>query len=80
MYHAYVKRLTLCRQAQAFSSRLYALAGTNTMDNIPPSDNTTLDFRIDIGYADLLYPKPESRVTMESVMSTIRGPFCYIYV
>jgi tyrosinase len=44
------------------------------MLNHPPSDNTTLDFEINLGYA-AGNPTP-----LEQVMSTVKGPFCYLYV
>jgi tyrosinase len=44
------------------------------MLNNPPSANTTLDFKINLGYA------AGSPVTMREVMSTVAGPFCYLYV
>jgi tyrosinase len=55
-------------------NRQYALSGTNTMLNTPPSANTTLDDMINLGFA------AGSPIAMRDVMSTVAGPFCYIYL
>jgi tyrosinase len=62
------------RQAVDPTTRQYALSGTNTMLDDPPSANTTLDFKIDVGYAG------GGSVAMQNVLSTTAGLFCYIYV
>jgi len=62
------------RQGIDPATRQYALSGTNTMLNTPPSANTTLDFMIDLGFA------AGSPIAMQDVMSTTSGPFCYLYV
>lgn len=49
------------------------ISGTNTFLNAPPSANTTLDTRINLGYA------ADLAVTMKDLMSTTEGPMCYIY-
>lgn len=51
-----------------------AISGTNTFLNSPPSANTTFDTPISIGWAG-----SGKNVTMRDVMSTVDGPFCYIY-
>jgi len=65
--------IEMSRQAMDPATRQYALDGTNTMLNTPPSANTTLNDTIDIGYA------AGSPIKMKDVMSTVKGPFCYIY-
>jgi hypothetical protein len=62
------------RQALDPANRNLALSGTNTMMNIPPSENTTLDHKINTGLAG------GSEVTVGDIMSTTKGPFCYMYV
>ena len=42
------------------------------MLNTPPSDNTTLDTLINMEYAG------GTNVSMRDIMSTTKGPFCYI--
>lgn len=44
------------------------------MLNTPPSANTTLDDIVSLGHAG------GANVTMRDLMSTTRGPFCYIYL
>ena len=52
----------------------YALSGTNTFLNLPPSPNTTLTDTFNLGYAG------GATVQMKDVLSTTDGPFCYIYL
>ena len=51
-----------------------AIAGTNTFFNNPPSANTTLDDYVQYGFA--AGPPRQLR----DLMSTMSGPFCYIYL
>jgi tyrosinase len=44
------------------------------MLNEPPSANTTLADTINLGYA------ADGTITFQVAMSTVKGPFCYIYV
>ncbi|KUJ20503.1 Di-copper centre-containing protein [Mollisia scopiformis] len=74
LHHAQVDRLWTLWQAQDPSTRQYALSGTNTMLNQPPSANTTLTDYINLGYA------AGSPLQMQDVMSTVAGPFCYVYI
>jgi tyrosinase len=55
-------------------TRQYAISGTNTMNNEPPSEDTTLDFMMNVGYSG------GTNVTVRDVMSTTKGPFCYVYL
>lgn len=54
-----------------------AISGTGTFLNSPPSANTTLDTLIDIGYASQV---SKQQIAMKDLLSTVSGPFCYIYV
>lgn len=50
------------------------LYGTQTANNVPPSANVTLDTVVpDFGY---FYEDP---ITIQELISTTAGPFCYIY-
>lgn len=60
-------------QAISPATRQYALSGTNTWTNVPPSPDTTLDAIVDIGYAG-------ASIRLGDTMSTTKGPFCYIYL
>jgi len=51
-----------------------AIAGTRTFLNDPPSANGTLDDTIAFDYATGP-PRP-----IRDLMSTVGGPFCYIYL
>ncbi|CAO2649725.1 Nn.00g010170.m01.CDS01 [Neocucurbitaria sp. VM-36] len=74
LHHAMIDRTYWTWQNQDVANRLYALAGTITINNQPPSRNTTLDDIISLGYVGV----PD--VTIRDASSTIGGPFCYIYV
>jgi tyrosinase len=60
-------------QNQGLPDRLSELAGTITMGNNPPSRDATLDDLQDIGFN-------AGPIKLRDLMSTIDGPFCYIYV
>jgi tyrosinase len=51
-----------------------AISGTNTFLNKPPSANTTFDTELNIRYAG-----SGRNATMREVMSTVDGPYCYVY-
>jgi tyrosinase len=55
-------------------TRQYALNGTNTMDNQPPSEETSLDFVMNVGFSG------GTNVTVRENMSTTKGSFCYMYL
>lgn len=58
-------------------NRQNALAGTLTFANDPPSRNATLDdvVNLDVNNA----PGYEGGITLRELMSTMDGPFCYVY-
>lgn len=56
------------------ANRTYALHGTNTLLDSPPSANTTLEDLVDLGYAG------GEIVKMKDIMSNINGVFCYVYL
>ncbi|RDL37586.1 uncharacterized protein BP5553_05019 [Venustampulla echinocandica] len=74
LHHGQVDRLWTLWQALDPATRRNALDGTNTMLNDPPSANTTLEDFINLGYA------AGQPIQMKNVMSTVTGPFCYIYL
>ena len=51
-----------------------AIAGTRTFLNTPPSANGTLDDQIEFGYA----AGPARPI--RDLLSTVQGPFCYVYL
>ncbi|KAK4150399.1 hypothetical protein C8A00DRAFT_46195 [Chaetomidium leptoderma] len=69
----YVDRLwTIWQNLGDPQDRTYQVWGTQTAWNMPPSDNVTLDTPVPFG--SLSDPKP-----IRELVSTIDGPFCYIY-
>jgi tyrosinase len=75
LHHANIDRTWWIWQALDKRTRTSAagIHGTNTFLNNPPSEDTTLDTPIDMGFA-------AGRVTMKDIMSTTAGPLCYIYL
>lgn len=72
LHHANVDRLWATWQAMDPENRQYALNGTKTTDNIPPSDNLTL--------TDYEYFGPLDQVReVVTLMSISDSPFCYQY-
>lgn len=74
LHHAQIDRVWWIWQNQNPSERTYALAGTITLNNNPPSRNTSLDDVLEMGVN-----APEG-IKIGDAMSTLDGPFCYIYV
>jgi hypothetical protein len=72
-HHAQIDRIWWIWQNQDLANRQNAIAGTHTINDIPPSANTTLDDIIDIG-------QNAPGITIREAMSTTSGPFCYIYI
>lgn len=72
-HHAQIDRVYWIWQNQDLETRLTSIAGTITILNEPPSRNGTLDDLIDLGVNN-------GPITIRSAMSTLGGPFCYIYL
>lgn len=60
-------------QNQDIANRQYALAGTITVNNNPPSRDAVLDDEIELGFVGV--PK----TTIRKTSHTLAGPFCYVY-
>ncbi|KAK5165792.1 uncharacterized protein LTR77_008715 [Saxophila tyrrhenica] len=73
LHHAQIDRTWWIWQNQDLENRQNAIAGTLTLNNNPPSRNTTLDDIIELG---VNAPKG---IKIGDAMSTLDGPFCYIY-
>jgi len=73
-HHGMIDRTWWIWQNLNLKKRQNAISGTGTFLNMPESANTTLDTVIDIGYAG------GEPIAMRDIMSTISGPFCYIYL
>ena len=72
-HHGQIDRTYWIWQNQDLANRQNAISGTITLDNSPPSRNGTLQDIINLGVN--AEPLP-----MSDLMSTMAGPFCYIYV
>ncbi|CAI7572113.1 unnamed protein product [Penicillium bialowiezense] len=73
-HHGMIDRTWWIWQNLDLKKRGNAISGTGTFLNMPASANTTLDTLVDIGYAG------GEPIAMRDLMSTVSGPFCYIYL
>ncbi|PNS21213.1 Autophagy-related protein 11 [Sphaceloma murrayae] len=73
LQHGQIDRIWWTWQNQDLATRERAVAGTLTLFNSPPSRDTALTDEINLGVL-------ASTVTIGDVMSTTKGPLCYIYV
>jgi tyrosinase len=64
-------------QNQDLKNRKNQLMGTMTFLNSPPSRNGTLQDTLSLGP---MLEKAFPNITNAEAMSTLAGPFCYIYV
>jgi tyrosinase len=74
LHHAMIDRVYWTWQNQDLENRLYALGGTLTLNNVPPSRNVILEDEIDLGYVGV------EKVRIRDVSDTLAGPLCYIYL
>ncbi|GIJ92616.1 hypothetical protein Asppvi_001894 [Aspergillus pseudoviridinutans] len=74
LHHGQIDRVWWIWQALDLKNRQYAISGTGTFMNQPASPNTTLSTVIDLGYAY------GGSIAMQDLMSTVDGPFCYVYL
>ncbi|KAI6887572.1 hypothetical protein KC318_g15276, partial [Hortaea werneckii] len=72
LHHAQIDRTYWIWQNQQLRDRQYALAGTLTLNNAPPSRNGTLDDVLELGVN-------AGAITIREAMSTLGEGFCYIY-
>ncbi|KAI1877138.1 uncharacterized protein JN550_001210 [Neoarthrinium moseri] len=73
LHHGQIDRTWWIWQNQKPVERAYAIAGTNTVFNTPPSANTTVEDTIDLGIV-------RGPLAIKHHVSTVAGPYCYIYV
>ncbi|KAF3086359.1 hypothetical protein TWF569_000742 [Orbilia oligospora] len=73
LHHAQIDRTWWIWQNQDPKVRYKAVGGTITILDTPPSRNATAEDPLDLG---VLAPS----ITIGDALSTIDGPFCYIYV
>ncbi|KAF9638021.1 Tyrosinase [Lasiodiplodia theobromae] len=72
LHHAQIDRVWWIWQNLDPTRRTHTIAGTITIENTPPSRNGTLDDLIDLGVN-----APAMR--LGDALSTVEGPFCYVY-
>ena len=73
LHHAQIDRTWWIWQNQDINNRLNQVSATITINNTPPSRNGTLQDTVNLG----VNAPP---VAMSNLVSTIGGPFCYIYL
>lgn len=73
LHHAMIDRVYWTWQNQDLAQRQYALGGTITLNNMPPSRDTTLEDTIDLGFVGVPV------VTIREASHALAGPFCYVY-
>lgn len=74
LHHAQIDRTWWIWQNQDLENRQNAVGGTITLDNEPPSRNTTTEDVLYLGTLNV------PNITIGDALSTLNGPFCYIYV
>ncbi|KAJ0122646.1 hypothetical protein J7T55_003161 [Diaporthe amygdali] len=76
LHHGMIDRVWWLWQMQNPQERQYggtALMGTRTFMNSPESSNTTFEDALEYGYA------AGPPIAIKDAMSTVAGPFCYVY-
>lgn len=73
LHHGQIDRTWWIWQNQHLKNRQNALSGTITLNNSPPSRNGTLQDIVSLGVN-----APDK--TINELINTMAGPFCYIYV
>lgn len=71
-HHAMIDQLYYIWQA-LHPTEARTISGTITLNNSPPSRNGTLDDLMNVGYVT------EGSLSIRDALSTLDGPFCYIY-
>jgi tyrosinase len=70
-----IDRIWWLWQLQNAKKRTYAIAGTHTFGNDPPSANVSLTEDVTLGYVAGWQTRQ-----IKSLMSSLDGPFCYVYL
>ncbi|KAH8892164.1 putative tyrosinase [Thozetella sp. PMI_491] len=77
LHHGMIDRSWWVWQNQDPITRSFQIAGTRTMNNSPPSEDATLEDIIDLG---AVTPKCMSKLGIKHHVSSVAGPYCYIYL
>ncbi len=76
LHHTMVDRTWWIWQNQKPTERVFLVNGTRTMLNNPPSDKATMEDVIDLAFVT---PKDGPTYAMKHHVSSVAGPYCYIY-
>lgn len=76
VHHGMVDRVWWIWQNMDLKNRQFAISGTSTFMDEPQSANVTLDYLLNVGYAN----GNREPVALRDLMSTTAGPFCYVYL
>jgi len=73
LHHAGIDRTWWTWQNMDPEKRTYEIGLTRTMFNFPPSKNGTVEDMMDLGVNG-------KEIRIREAMSSVNGPFCYVYV
>jgi tyrosinase len=76
LHHAMVDRTWWIWQNQKPIERAFLVNGTRTMFNDPPSGQSTMEDIINMAYVT---PVDSPTYAMKHHVSSLGGPYCYIY-
>ncbi|KAH8896868.1 Di-copper centre-containing protein [Thozetella sp. PMI_491] len=77
LLHANVDRIWWIWQNQKPIERAFMINGTRTILNTPPSDNATIE---DLLVLDYVTPKGAPASAIKHHVSSMAGPYCYLYL
>ncbi|KAJ1323862.1 tyrosinase [Microdochium nivale] len=80
LHHSQIDRVWWMWQNQsprAVTERLFQIGGTRTKRNDPPSDLATLEDLLDMDFAT---PQGAETLGIKHHVSTVAGPYCYVYM
>ncbi|KAI5776378.1 tyrosinase central domain-containing protein [Geopyxis carbonaria] len=76
LHHGMIDRVWWIWQMLDLKNRVNTVAGTITINDLPPSRNGTLEDLVDMGVNN----QPGGAVKLGTLTSTVAGPFCYVYL
>ncbi|KAH6654217.1 hypothetical protein BKA67DRAFT_564442 [Truncatella angustata] len=76
LHHSMIDRTWWIWQNEQPLERAFQIAGTQTMQDSPPSANATVEDIIDIAFVT---PRGGPTYGIKNHVSTVAGPYCYIY-
>ncbi|KAF1969065.1 Di-copper centre-containing protein [Bimuria novae-zelandiae CBS 107.79] len=73
LHHGMIDRIWTTWQNMDLNNRQFVVSDTLTLNNVPPSRNATLEDLLDLEFIGL------PNITIADAVSTVAGPFCYLY-